>query len=289
MKSKFSKIVTAIAAAVAVSCLCYAVFNLVTIYLEYKKGSDEYSSLNQYVVQDDSDDEVDTRDTESIIEGTQQEISNYTYETELDPISGAVRKQKIYYKQSPVDFESLESINQDLVGWLRLDALDLSYPIVQTDDNDYYLHKTFEGTDNFAGCIFIDHLNDPKFGDSNTIVYGHNMKNGSMFGTLHNLSDRTVYAKDPYFWIYTPDKTYKFHIFSCRTVETGSSTYTIKFSTKDDYLEYLKDAANASEVICDSMTLDASDKIVTLSTCTGNEATRFVVQGKLVRTYKTIK
>ncbi|MFR3321064.1 MAG: sortase domain-bontaining protein [Lachnospiraceae bacterium] len=78
-------------------------------------------------------------------------------------------------------------MNSDIVGWLRIRALDISYPVVQGKDNDYYLHRTFEKTDNFAGCLFVNSYNMGDFTDQNTIIYGHNMKNGSMFGKLSRI------------------------------------------------------------------------------------------------------
>ncbi len=88
--------------------------------------------------------------------------------------------------KNPIDFTQLLSVNSDIVGWLRIRALDISYPVVQGKDNDYYLHRTFEKTDNFAGCLFVNSYNMGDFTDQNTIIYGHNMKNGSMFGKLKN-------------------------------------------------------------------------------------------------------
>lgn len=118
--------------------------------------------------------------------------------------------------KNPVDFESLKKVNEDIIGWIRVNALDISYPIAQSTNNDYYLHRTFERVDNFAGCIFMEYQNHSDFSDKNTIIYGHNMKNGSMFGTLRKFYEDEVYEKAPYFWIYTPDKIYRYDISPAR-------------------------------------------------------------------------
>ena len=103
-------------------------------------------------------------------------------ETETELATDAQGNQyvrKLPTMKNPIDFESLDAVNSDIIGWIRIGALDISYPVAQSEDNDYYLHRTFEKKDNFAGCIFVDFHNSSQFTDPNTIVYGHNMKDGS--------------------------------------------------------------------------------------------------------------
>ena len=273
------KILTWIILVIALTMFLFSGISLLKAYMEYKKGSVEYDGLETYVTRETDTDKATIDETES----------EFVYETENDVITGHTIKKRLYSKKSIVDFDSLKKINSDLVGWLLVNSLDISYPIVQTDNNDYYLHKTFEKQDNFAGCIFMEYQNHSDFSDNNTIIYGHNMKNGSMFGKLRKILDDGVYSKDPYFWIYTEEKVYKFHIFSARTVSVDSESYTLQFATPDDFKSYLDDVVGKSELKCDSVDVDANDKITTLSTCTGDESTRFVIQGKLVRTYKAVR
>ena len=175
-----------------------------------------------------------------------------------------------------------------MIGWLEMEAVDtINYPIVQGEDNDYYLHRTFQRTDNFAGSIFMDYMNKSNFGQRNTIVYGHNMKNGSMFGSLKNYRDQEVYKKSPYFWIYTPTRIYKYEIFSCAEVDKFGQDYQITFRDKEDFQEFIYHAQDQS-LYDTGVDVDYTDTVVTLSTCTGNEATRFIVQGKRVRTYQAV-
>ena len=131
----------------------------------------------------------------------------------------------------------------------------------------------------------MEYQNHSDFSDKNTIIYGHNMKNGSMFGTLRNFYEDEVYEKAPYFWIYTPDKIYRYDIFSCAEVAVDSLAYQITFSEEGSFDQFIRDAYSRSVVKGNDIKVTAEDKIVTLSTCTGNEATRFIVQGKLARTY----
>ena len=141
---------------IAIGVFCYAAYNLFHIFTEYKKGTDEYNNIAEIAV------------TELEPEG---ETAGTEGETLTAPIS--------------VDFASLREINDDVIGWIYVEAIpDINYPVVQGTDNSEYLHSTYKGTYNFAGTIFIDCENSRDFGDCNTIVYGHNMKNGSMFGSL---------------------------------------------------------------------------------------------------------
>ena len=193
-------------------------------------------------------------------------------------------KKQLPLMRNPIDFDELNEINPEVIGWIRIGALDRSYPVAQAKDNDFYLHRTFEKKDNFAGCIFLNCDNSRFFSDQNSIVYGHNMKNGSMFGTLKNFRDQKTYDKNPYFWIFTPKFIYQYQIFSCATVSKIGDPYRTRFLT-NDYEEFLKTCVEKSEVDTHGLTPTVKDRIVTLSTCTGNESTRFIVQGMLRKIY----
>lgn len=252
---KKGDIVLTLALIVAVAVFCFAAYNLFHIYTEYKKGTDEYNNIEQMAVTE--------RDPEST-----EEVSD----TEQGP-------------QPPfdVDFAALQGVNPDVVGWIYIEALDgISYPVVQGEDNEEYLHTTYENNYNFAGTIFIDYENSRDFTDCNTLVYGHNMKNGSMFGQLKKFSeDQTTYEKSKYFWIFTPEKDYRYEIISAYTTGVNSDTYTLFKGPGDEFQEYLDTIKGYSEIETDDTELTIKDRIVTLSTCTGNDATRYVVQGRL--------
>lgn len=309
-KRKAGNVIRTVILLAAMVVFCFSAYKLVDIYLGYKQGSDEYSALGKYAALEDQqepeikDEPEETSGNDSSgdgvvldteISGTEtastaeKEGEDFIYETETeeDAKTGEtiVQKKKLYYMKNPVDFTALQGINDDIVGWLKVGALDISYPVTQASDNDYYLHLTFELVQNAAGCIFVDYQNRPDFQDDNTIIYGHNMKDGSMFGTLKNFAQDGVYESDPYFWIYTPERIYKYEIFNCSTVGAVSNTYTLEFGSRKEFQNYLDKALMQSQVDSSKVKVKSSDKIVTLSTCTGDEETRFVVQGKLVRTY----
>lgn len=185
-----------------------------------------------------------------------------------------------------VDFEVLQNINEDVIGWIYVEAIDtINYPIVKGKDNDEYLHHTYEGKYNFAGTLFIDYENNRDFSDSNTLVYGHNMKNGSMFGQLKTFVGKPeIYEKSRYFWILTPKADYRYEIIAAYTTGVKSETYTLFTDPGKKYLEYIDKIREWSSIKTTERKFTVRDKIVTLSTCTGNESTRFVVQGIRVNT-----
>ena len=213
---------------VAICIFCYAAFNLYHIYTEYKKGTDEYNSISEMAVTERDPDQV-----EEIDQPDEQPVA---------PVS--------------IDFDSLRSINEDVIGWIYMEALPE-----------------------------IGYENKRDFSDCNTLVYGHNMKNGSMFGMLKKYrADETLYNTSKYFWILTPEKDYRYEIIAAYTTSVNSDTYTLFKGPGKEFLEYEKKMFQNSEIRTDATASEANvkDKIVTLSTCTGNQATRFVVQGKRV-------
>ena len=261
-KKKAGDVFLTIVLIAAICVFCYAAYNLYHIYTEYKKGSDEYNAIAQMAVTERDPDQDSTSESE-----------------EAAGPDGPALKAPL-----DIDFDSLRSINTDVIGWIYVEALDgVSYPVVKGTDNDQYLHLTYEKNYNFAGTIFVDYENGRDFNDCNTLVYGHNMKNGSMFGHLKKFTeDEKLYNNDRYFWILTPDKNYRYEIISAYTTGVNSDTYTLFKGPGEEFEEYLKKIKSYSDIKTEDTELTIKDKIVTLSTCTGNESTRFVVQGKRV-------
>lgn len=258
-KSKAGDFLLTLILFLAIGVFCYAGYNLYHIYTEYKKGTDEYNHIEQMAV------------------------TNRDPDKDKGEESGPSATLRAPMK---VDFDALKAVNDDVVGWIYVEALeDVSYPVVKGPDNSTYLHMTYEKNYNFAGTIFIDYENAGDFSDCNTLVYGHNMKNGSMFGQLKNFTkDEETYKKSKYFWILTPDKNYRYEIISAYVTAVNSDTYTLFKGPGKEFQEYLDKIIGYSEIKTEPGDLTIKDKIVTLSTCTGNEATRFVVQGKRVDT-----
>lgn len=181
-----------------------------------------------------------------------------------------------------VDFESLWETNEDVVGWIRISGLEVvDYPIVYCDDNDYYLDHNWDGSYTRYGAIFTDMLNVNGFDDPYTVIYGHNMKNGSMFGDLDKYRSSSFYLENGgYITIYLPEQTNIYKIFSVRVVEgDDAGTYTFGFEYGESFEKYVQAMQKASEYKT-GVTVGGGDTVITLSTCHNND--RFVVSAKLV-------
>ncbi|MDO4302332.1 MAG: class B sortase [Bacillota bacterium] len=259
MSNKIYKIILA----VSVVLIVVASVNIFILAREYRAGINEYRDLEQYV-------EVveETESTSQADEGEQAEQQE--------------TKESVIPVSLEIDFDQLKEINGDLVGWLYYEPLDISYPIVRGDDNDYYTHYTFENEKNSSGAIFMDFLNKPNMDNYNTIIYGHNMRNGTMFGSLKKLlNDDSIIEEDPYFYIFTEDQAFMYEIASVYITTSESDTYNL-IETQEDQQDYINYILEVSTWLWDKE-ITSSDKIVTLSTCHGLHSTnRTVVHGVLI-------
>ena len=163
----------------------------------------------------------------------------------------------------------------------------LNYPVTQTDNNEYYLNHLYDGTYNKVGCLFADYENRADFSDRNTIVYGHNMRDGSMFALLNRYDEQSYFDTHRQMYLVTPKGGYVMEIFTAfaaKPEESGSKTSPWQLSWKDDgaYTTWLTAMKERSAVESD-VTVTCSDKVLTLSTCTPGGTGRFLVMGKLVK------
>jgi len=190
-----------------------------------------------------------------------------------------------------IDFLKLRGINEDVSGWIYIKDTDISYPILQGPDNDYYLFRNYEKDYLVAGSIFLDSSNAKDFSDSHTIVYGHNMHNGSMFGSLDKFMEEDYLAEHPYIYIFLPNGTWcKYEIFSSYIADIDDGTFTVFNNNKAEYDNYIRLAE--SKNLYSNTSFPANDeKILTLSTCTedSDDYKRYVIHAKLVSTADKIE
>lgn len=241
---------------VAAVVFVVAGYNLYSIFHEYSKGEETY----------------------------EQASGNFTKDTEdkVEAASGDVVVAEGFKKVS-VDFDGLQKINPDVKGWIQFEGLDISYPILQhPTDNDFYLKKMWDKNDNTAGSIFLDVSNTADFEDANTFIYGHNMKNLSMFGHLKEYKDQANYAGKEFFWIYTPTVNYRYQIFSIHETKVDSGMFRTFVMQGDEYTQYITRAKQESRYDT-GVAVTGEDQMVTLSTCTAaGDNWRLLVHAKLV-------
>lgn len=180
-----------------------------------------------------------------------------------------------------VDFAVLQSENPDIVAWIYCEDTPINYPVAQGEDNQYYLHRLTDGSYNSSGTIFMDFRNAADFSDHNTLVYGHNMTNDSMFGTLVDYKSQDYFEEHPQLWILTPACAYRVDLFAGFVTASDSGTYTI-FETKEELDAHILDCVASSTFSAD-YDLASIERIVTLSTCSYEYNTaRYVVVGNMV-------
>lgn len=243
---------------VAAVVFVVAGYNLYSIFSEYAKGEQTYEDV----------------------------ANNFTNDTASDAIAatGDTVAASGFTKVN-VDFANLQKANPDVKGWIQFEGLDISYPILQhPTDNEYYLKKMWDGNENTAGSIFMDVSNTADFQDANTFIYGHNMKNLSMFGKLKEYKDQANYAGKEYFWIYTPTANYRYVIYSIHEAKVDGGMFRTFVTQSDEFTQYLAQS-KADSRYDTGVAVSGEDQIVTLSTCTATgDKWRLLVQGKLVGT-----
>lgn len=180
------------------------------------------------------------------------------------------------------DLSALRQINEDVLGWICIPDTPLSYPLLQAEDNQTYLTKAWDGTYNSGGSVFLECKSSPDLSDFNTIVYGHRMKNGSIFGSLRYYDQQAYLESHPCVYIVTDGDVRRYEIFSAYEAPVDSNTYRLYIEdeeTKRTALEFFV----SSSVLESERTPTVDDQILTLSTCTGTGTyhTRWVVQAVL--------
>jgi len=254
----------------ALAVFCYSAYQLYTIFHTYRAANREYDELAESYTGS-----VSGSGNAGDADGSQADDDGTVIAAEEELVEDAEPPFE-------VDFESLQAINPDVIGWLYVEALpNINYPICRGEDNEYYLHRTFRREYLFAGSIFMDCRNEPDFSDPATIIYGHNMKNQSMFGLLKQLRGQEKYDSAPYFWIMTPTANYRYHIYAAFETRYDSYVYTLFSSAGDEFLKWEEEMKSLSDVKCD-VPLSGTDHSVVLSTCTSNSTVRCVVIGKCV-------
>ena len=186
------------------------------------------------------------------------------------------QEQKPEPETIKVDFDRLISKYPDVVGYIYGAYTGISYPIVQSSSNDYYINHDLDGNVNNNGSIFMEYLNSSDFSDHNTLVYGHNMKSGLMFAHLTNYKNQSYYNAHPYFYIYTPTQDYKLNLYAGFVCEHDDEVYALSLTQSQL-------AAMAERSTFKSNIGVPTGQIMTLSTCSYefNDA-RYVVVGELV-------
>ena len=196
-------------------------------------------------------------------------------------IPAPVEDDPVVEELETLDLETLREVNPEVIGWIRIPDTKIDYPILQGEDNDYYLNHTWEGKTNSVGSIFMEYRNSADFTDYNTIVYGHNMNDGSMFANLKRYNTNWYWERHPYVYILNDDGVFRYEVFSGYETSTEGTAYGLSFNqaqTRATFSETALKKSTAYFEIRPAMT----DRILTLSTCSGaGYSNRWVVHARL--------
>lgn len=271
MKPKFRKALAALLAVICALCLGRTALQLV----QYRQGDETYAQAEELAGLPDLSDlpVVDfTGGSGSVSSSASADGAGEAPEEVpvwQDPYAQALKD---------MDFSALRQQNPDVLGWILIPGTRVSYPVVQGTDNSYYLDHTWRGGKNSVGAIFMECRNSSDLSDFNTIIYGHRMNNRSMFGTLSQYKSRSYWQAHPYVYLTDDSGTHRYEIFAAGEVSVDSDVYRLGLRSDSSRQSFL-DSCLALSALNTGVTPHTYDKVLTLSTCTGNgHATRWVVQ-----------
>lgn len=251
---KRSDIIRRIILVISVGVFIFAAYNLINIFLAYHKADVIYDNIQQDVLDEDSH-------TKVVIGEDEQEVEiPFTY-----------------------NHQALLNINSQGIGYIYIPSIDCRLPMVQGDDNDYYLTHTFNKEYSANGCLFEDYRINGGLSASQIIIYGHNMRNGAMFGKLKNYQDYSFWnnSGNDVLYIYTGNVIKEYKIFSCYISEAISDTYTFNFTTLESMRDYAVNM-KAKSMYDTGVDVSTATQVITLSTCTNDGEQRFIVHGMYV-------
>lgn len=246
-----------------------AAVNIGLSLLDYQKASTVYDDLEQdYVIVADQEKKEDKNQPAS-----QEQPSQETPEVAEIPWNEMVK----------VNMEGLQELNPDIKGWIYFENETISYPILQGKDNEEYIRTTYNGKEATAGSIFMDVENKADFTDNHTLIYGHNMKDLTMFGKLkYYKTDEDYFPDHKYFQIITSNKKLRYQVFAYKEVEEDSLIYAVYSNSNTDFYKFAKNVISSANQCPEGVIVGYDDRVVTLSTCTDRDDKRFVVCGILV-------
>lgn len=211
--------------------------------------------------------------------------SNVIWENNL-PITDSEKNEEMaaeeWQNRITVNIEKLQEENPDIVGWIYFEQEEISYPVLFSGDNQTYLRKAYTGESVTAGSIFMDGSNSFDFSDSHILIYGHNMRDLSMFGRLKYYKTQDgYYDTHQYFQIITKDNYYRYRIFAYKDVTATDGIYRVIQKNQKELADFAKSHIQKGSYLLTEEEIQNEDQVITLSTCT-KEDERFVVSGVLV-------
>ena len=272
----------------------FAGYKLVTTWLDYRQSEVYYEGLTEAFVQAAPTPAPVAGKTAAPVATEPPAVTETPKEAATEVIAAPTPASSALATETPaptpaapappisVDFARLREINPDVVGWIYCEDTAINYPVLRGANNDVYLHRQLDGSQSYAGSIFMDSACAADFSDDNTVLYGHNMKNGSMFAGLPRFGEAEYFAAHPRMWLLTPAGNWQVRLFAAFVTKAGDWAYAVNFEGATAREAFLDQATAASSV--DSGLRPAEDvRLLTLSTCNYSfDKARYVVIGELI-------
>lgn len=258
-------IIAIISMCVALGAIGYLIFYKMTL----KQQEDAYANLR-------STEQIEVVEVPENEEETATEV-----ETEAET-------EEIIICEPVYDFTELRETNEDIYAWIIIPGTNVDYPVLQSDEDNYYLDKNLDHSTGYPGCIYTNKCNAKSFDDMHTVLYGHNMKNDSMFGSLHDYEEQENFDTNRLIYVYTEDKRLTYEIYGAvkfTDVYIPAVYGTNSMAGNGQFLQDLqanaKDYASVSHIA--ELEVSPEDKLITLSTCiSGEDTKRYIIVGVLV-------
>lgn len=184
-------------------------------------------------------------------------------------------------EMAAIDLAALREVNPDVIGWIRIPDSNIDYPLVQGEDNDFYLKHTWDKEKNSVGSVFMENRNSPDFTDYNTILYAHNMNDGSMFANIKRYNTLWYWERHRYVYIAAEEGVFRYEVFSGYETNTEGTAYGLSFNQTETKVKFLTTAIEKSTAYME-IHPELTDRILTLSTCSGlGRKNRWVIHARL--------
>ena len=217
-----------------------------------------------------------------------------SYENLLEFADGALKDKESFEEvlvENPIDFASLKEKNDEVYAWIKIPETNIDYPVVQSKiDDNFYLNRSIDKKYLFAGMIYSQSCNNLDFFDPVTVLYGHNMKNGTMFQNLHKFQDAKFFEENDEFYVYTENRIFTYKVISAFKFDNRHIMNSYDFNDKEQLTEFQNTILNPNSLIKNvrsDIKLNEYSKVLVLSTCINDRRARYLVCGVMVNDEKT--
>ena len=270
-QNKRMPIILMILLSMAIIAAGYFGFRLWRYYQDYQEDQKLYGDLREAVLQITDEPEKPEPSTEIAVLESDTKRNQIKMKKEEQPFD--------------VDWVALKEVNEDIIGWVYFTGLSqISYPILQADNNEYYVHRTYDLSSDTskAGCIFMDYRMADDFSSPYSIIYGHNVRDGSMLSDLAQLKDQTLYDEEPYFWILTPEGNYRYQIFSIFQCHRSADVFQRSFDGWGENFSKWQSELKLRNSMQGDVELSEDGHVIAFSTCVPNSFDRTIVCGTYI-------